>query len=151
MLADLTADAWLAGFIDGEGYFRVAVQQQRAAGAFVPIFGIGLRVDDLPVLRQAQAAFGGRIAIKPAVGRAKPVAQWSVVAKADLRRIVAYLDHFPLRSKKARDYAVWREAVLLYVTHGSRHPDLALLREALDEARVYEEPAEVVELRAVGT
>lgn len=141
MTWDPTADAWAAGFIDGEGYFRIAKQMQRMAGAFVPIFGIGLRIDEVPIITTLHAAFGGSIAYKPAVGAAKPTVQWTVSGKADLMRVVEYLDRFPLRAKKARDYAIWREAVHAYVRAGGRAEQLGPLCEALTEVRRFDDRA----------
>jgi hypothetical protein len=43
----------------------------------------------------------------------------------------------PLRAKKAADYALWREAVMVYLEHGGYHPRLLELRQQLMAGRVY--------------
>lgn len=135
---DPAADAWASGFIDGEGTFNIV--QARAGLALNPRFSVGLRVDELPILRRLQDAFGGTVQLKSAVGAAHPVAHLNLIAKADLRRICDYLDRFPLRAKKARDYAVWREAVAVYERSGWRAPELSVLREELQGGRVFVAP-----------
>lgn len=99
------------------------------------------------MLRNLQAAFGGRILFNARPqGRAaragNPRYLWHVVAKTDLRRLISYFDAFPLRAKKAADYAIWREAVLIYLARGGveTFPELNALRETLRAGRLYIAP-----------
>lgn len=137
---DPRADAWLAGFIDGEGHFCV-----RTDGS--PRFVIQLRADDAAVLETVAEVFGGSLHKRPAHNGA-PGIQWAVVAKRDLAGLVTYLDRWPLRAKKRRDYDIWREAVLVFTAHGRTAPELLTLRAALMEGRAYAPEAEpqIVEL-----
>lgn len=155
---DYSADNWLAGFADGEGSFCINRKYGRngkllAEGSrFYPVFSIGLRADDLAVLDDLRATFGGKLYFNGAretPGRNNaPRYNWLVGKKADLCKLVAYFDAHPLRSKKSRDYAIWRRAVLLYVRHGSPAPELGALREELVEGRVYSDDHEALEAAA---
>jgi hypothetical protein len=102
---------WLAGLIDGEGSFGSTVP--RAAGGFgvCPRFHMRLRLDDRPLLDEiTQTTHIGYVDEdhSPREGNGNPTARWLVVSKANCRGLVILLDRYPLRSKKARDYAVWR-------------------------------------------
>lgn len=136
-------DAWFAGFSDGEACFDI--RRCENGTRHHPRFGIGLRSDDALILERLQAAFGGRLHYsgrKDApwgnVGGIAPQCRWHVVAKADLVKLVEYFDRFPLRAKKARDYAVWRRAVMVYCAAGGRDPRLAALCDAIRSGRVFD-------------
>lgn len=113
---------WFAGLVDGEGHFgiRRAHMQYKSTRYVVYScqFAVSLRADDLPTLTQIQRELGiGKI--RP-VSRSKdpkrvnenPAYRFDVVSKPAAVALVAFFDRFPLRSKKARDYALWRQAVV---------------------------------------
>lgn len=114
---------WMAGFIDGEGCFVIRRQNRKGDyTSYTPEMRLALRDDDRPILEEMRTRTSiGRIykgdcrAAGKSAG-ANMSAAWSVVSKADCLALVAMLDRFPLRAKKARDYAIWREAVLLWAT-----------------------------------
>ena len=56
-----------------------------------------------------------------------------------MRRLVEVFDAFPLRAKKARDFAVWRQAVLVAAAHRQSHgwAGMASLAERLREVRKF--------------
>lgn len=148
-------DAWLAGFADGEASFLIVYTARPGNPAgrrpgLAPRFTLGLRADDVDVLRQLCECFGGRLNFD--IDRGTPRCRWVVQAKADLLGLVRYFERFPPRAKKARDWTLWREAVLLYVDAGgvAAFDELEALRVALGQGRAYAEPAEVVKLRAAG-
>lgn len=143
---------WLAGFVDGEGCFyigRIATTKKGVEYVnYRCAFTIGLRDDDLPVLQQIQATLDmGRIDRKPPRGIGRGwMAVLLIARKADVRRLVDIFDDHPLRAKKARDYAVWREAVLEWHSkpngggvHLGRHDwsRMAQLHEDLKAVRKY--------------
>lgn len=132
-MIDFQRDAWLAGFVDGEGCFTV---DERG----IPRLTIKLRADDLAVLEGLRASFGGGLTVHDAAGARRPVASWHVVSKRDLTALLRYFDRHPLRAKKARDYAIWRQAVILYCSHGRNHPEVLVLRAALMAGRDYDGP-----------
>jgi hypothetical protein len=105
---------WLAGFIDGEGCFEV---YRNAAGWYCCRFTLNVRADDERILLEIQRRAGvGIVQAKRLAHRGdgadrKPQVRWVVINKPDCIGLVALLDRYPLRAKKARDYAIWREAV----------------------------------------
>lgn len=110
---------WLAGFIDGEGCFCISRRNYAASRhqGFNLLFTISLRGDDAAVLAEIHERLGvGHRHTRPALGASKPAAEYRVVDKAGLLRIVDVFDRFPLRAKKAADFALWREAVFHYAT-----------------------------------
>jgi hypothetical protein len=134
-------DSWLAGFTDGEGCF--VFQKYPNDGRIQPRFVIGLRADDTMILERLHGTFGGRLQFKPVYDSSRgssPQCVWYVLAKRDLARLVEYFDRFPLRAKKARDYAIWRQAVSVYCAAGGTDHRLRALREALMAGRVFDGP-----------
>jgi hypothetical protein len=147
---DPRKDAWFAGFTDGEGSFNINLRNV-ARDARTPRFQINLRIDDAPVLEALRVAFGGTICYEAARKNGAPNCCWSVVAKRDLARLIEYFDRFPLRAKKSRDYAIWRQAARVYLEHSASDPRLGVLRDALIAGRCFspgEDPASVEVLDA---
>jgi hypothetical protein len=106
---------WLAGFADGEGCFSILHHKGREA--YHCQFIIGLRDDDTAILREVHARTGlgylrRREVCPSSVKNARAQTYWVVHRKTDCLALVEIFDRYPLRAKKARDYAVWREAVL---------------------------------------
>lgn len=132
---DPREDAWFAGFADGEGYFQLR-RQNKCGWRIEPRFRINLRADDVEVLHRLREAFGGNVRAGKN-GAWSPQAHWLVSAKPELRGLVSYFDRFPLRAKKAHDYAVWREGVLLYCETSGVNPELFLLHDALVAGRAF--------------
>lgn len=106
--------SWLAGFIDGEGCFQIRCHHLNSK--HYPYFNIRLRDDDLDILLKIQEFLNGGTIYRShynadCPGR-KPAAELRLYKEADCLRLVEILDQYPLQAKKARDYAIWREAVL---------------------------------------
>jgi hypothetical protein len=149
VIVDYERDAWLAGFADGEGCFMLVQKRQdvQQGGKIVrydvigvqPWFQLGLRADDHAVLLTLSEVFGGCVNYaRRADGDARRARQiWTVSGKADLQRLVDYFERFPLRTKKARDFEVWRQAVDIYCAEGARDSRLPPLRQALMEGRAF--------------
>lgn len=128
----LRHDAWLAGFAAGEGCFHITPK----SGGHRPVFALALRDDDVAILADLQTAFGGTVRRIAGRGTDRPKADWRVYRKDELLGLVAYFDRFPLRAKKADDFAVWRQAVVAYATRdGALIP---VLRNELQQCRKYE-------------
>lgn len=143
MQEDDTFGHWLAGFIDGEGCFLI--ETTRPSATHYCAFRLEVRADDRPILDEIRERLG--------IGKIRECrrgtyhgAIWAVQNKADCASLVGFLDRYPLRAKKARDYAVWREAVAEWgcVSHGGgrgvnmrRHDwtRMAELRVALRDGR----------------
>jgi hypothetical protein len=142
---------WLAGLIDGEGCFRIQANHSRSHGpkTYATSFALKLRDDDEAILRSIIAVTGiGRYAHdSKGRGTSRPCSIWVVDKRSDCQTLVMLLDRYPLRTRKARDYAVWREAVAEWCNgergnrwHGSRNwSRMEELQGALLAAREYVE------------
>ncbi len=109
---------WLAGFIDGEGSFQIVAFR----GRFDCRFRVKLRDDDRAILEEIVKRTGiGRIKTDAGHGSSKPQAVWKVQNKAECLALVQLLDRYPVRAKKARDYVVWRAAVMLWLEIGQTY------------------------------
>ena len=113
----------------------------------MPIFAIGLRADDVAILELLKETFGGHIIESLPLpllynnGKeyiSKPITEWKIYSKLDLLKIVIYFDKFPLRSKKARDFKLWREAVRIYAKWGRSDSRLPVLQQAIRDGREFD-------------
>ncbi len=124
---DLAREAfsfYLSGLIDGEGHFQLCrfgkCRQPRAE------FILSLRADDRRILDSLRSFWGvGNMAevdsdrykqasaVKDSYRR-NPSVRFFVSKTADLVRVVIpFFEAYPLRAKKAGDFTLWREGVLL--------------------------------------
>ena len=103
---------WLAGFIAGEGCFRIASQKQ--GNWYAPSFHLKLRDDDKAILDECARRVGGRVYRMPAYKTSNPGARWCCQSRADCIALASVLDNYPLRNRKAAEYVVWREALDIY-------------------------------------
>jgi hypothetical protein len=139
---------WLSGLIDGEGCFRIS--KGRSHGRFPQFhcrFSLKQRDDDTSLLAEIveRTGIGGVRYDTSRPGNSKPCAIWVVESKADTAALVALLDRYPLRSRKRRDYAVWREAVAHRAQekrgnrwHGQRDwTAMEDFKRRIEEARLY--------------
>jgi hypothetical protein len=110
-------DPWyVTGFADGEASFTYS-RSGKQMGLY---FGIKLTARDRPLLDRIRDFFGfGFIYdVKPVAATArsgwtKSSAYYRVTRNADLLRIVAHFDSYPLQGNKAATYAIWRQMVEL--------------------------------------
>ena len=149
----ITGD-WLAGFIDGEGSFNIS----HHGGNYQPRFGLKLRDDDTAIIKDIQFFIGvGTVRqskCSPPTSKyyspnARPQIRLDVVGR-DNTRIISILDEFPLRSKKLRDYLIWKNAVEIYSQSlfnrwsdinlkKKRNDELSILKLELENTRKYHE------------
>jgi hypothetical protein len=102
---------WLAGFIDGEGSFMIV---RRTAPCCR--FSLIVRDDDAAIMAEIADRTGfGRLRSVNKKLPDRPCVGWEITSKADALALIDFLERFPLRAKKARDFAFWREAVLLWI------------------------------------
>lgn len=113
--------SWLAGFIDGEGCFMIA-KSTGSLGAYRLQMMVRLRNDDRRVLHEFRELVGAGSVLTDIVrtdasvsANAKPQAMWAISSREGIARLIEILDEHPLRSKKARDYAIWREAAQIWL------------------------------------
>lgn len=110
---------WISGFTDGEGCFKsVCVKNEQYKNhEFASIsFEIGLRADDKDILYGIQKYFGcGKIYFYSKHTNHpydKPIIRFSVQSfKECYHKVIPQFIKFPLRSKKLRDFEIWKEAV----------------------------------------
>lgn len=142
--------SWIAGLIDGEGCFRVHRHTMRKQ--YQPTFSLRLRDDDTSILRWVARRTGiGKIVpnkVDPASG-SKPGVNWITTTKADCVALVRLLDRCPLRTRKMRDYRIWRRAALYWAGHDKsfwrRNPRawrrLGAYKAQIERARIYRGPS----------
>lgn len=102
-------DPWFVGFIDGEGCFTHTWGNKHRT--LYPRFSLCLREDDAAILEALHAEFGGYLykwTPKPSASKRRPTVQWKLQGK-DLPEFIRYLERFPLRTKKAAQFAAWRQ------------------------------------------
>jgi hypothetical protein len=133
---------WLAGFVDGEGSFCISAPRN----AFICKFSLSLRKDDEAVLLECMSQAGvGYVADNKRKQRhtnERPTCRWDVGGKQQCLRLVWIFDRHPLRAKKARDFAIWRKAVIEWNFIDGRRERvdwscMADLRDQLNEGRRY--------------
>lgn len=136
---------WLAGLVDGEGCFHLTTDRTRSVrgrGRRYRVlnfaFTLALRLDDRATLEQARKILGvGNIGVNrrgrgPATSpNAKPLAGLIVQKHDDLRHVVEFFRAYPLRSKKARDFAIWSRALDRFAAAIAATPLLSLSKGAI--------------------
>lgn len=128
---------WLAGFIDGEGYFGI---RQHPKGPFQCVFSLGLRIDDSAILEELHTRTGlGSLYVDRARQRRNPNAEafrvWLIMSKRDCVALIPLLERFPLRSKKRSDFEIWARAVRAWqhVIRNGRNQDWSAIRQLKEE------------------
>lgn len=125
---------WFAGLADGEGCFYIG------GGNVGCQFLMELRADDGQMLEEIRDELGfGRIHYSISDSARTPTCRLEVTRRKDCLSLVHLFDKYPLRSKKARDFAIWRRAVLEH-RMWSRHNSFDQYRLELAEARRYRGP-----------
>ena len=114
---------WLAGFADGESCFLVAWLNREGYRSYSIQFVISLRADDVDLLRQLQAEFGGRVISRPAYNSEEthrnPQCRWRITSRNEVLGLIDYFDKHPLHGQKKHQYTVWREAAIFYYRHAA--------------------------------
>jgi hypothetical protein len=111
---------WFAGFTDGEGCFDI----KPVGEYFICRFTIGLRADDKPLLEEIQSELGGigDLRVQRMRNGAGTQARWEVARKTEVGVLADVFTEYPLRSKKHRDFIIWKQAVGIWLAaqRGSR-------------------------------
>lgn len=135
---DPATGMWVTGLTDGEGCFYAGLnfrEKQTAAGRLVSCveleaqFSVALRADDRKTVEALRPYFGcGVVSFKKSVKDApstkkaglkdpKPQVRFMVRKPSDLLSIVIpHFEMYPLRSKKANDFQVWKTIVSFAVS-----------------------------------
>lgn len=129
-------DAWLSGFLDGEGSFIIR-KMKNSSVSYRFVVNLHMRADEIEIIREISDVFGGSVG-KPRMQKDKPnpFVDWRLSAFDDVISMISYLNKYPLRAKKARDYSVWKNAFKMYyqaiINSGRKNPEW--LTEAMDNA-----------------
>lgn len=113
---------WFSGLFDGEGSFVVFTRPASGRPEYAEYrlaIRIMLRDDDAQVISRIYDHLQvGRISARKANGRSNPAVAITVERVQDLAEVIVPLfDRYPLYSKKAKEYAIWRPLVMRrYVT-----------------------------------
>ena len=114
---------WLTGFADGDGCFYYSPPKKTKQRQLK--FKVYLREDDLDVLELTQAYWGGigRFYGESAKYRSSgyesgPTKGFEVYDLQELLVVVGHFEEFPLLSKKAMSFQIWKDIVDLANEHG---------------------------------
>ena len=134
---------WFAGFVDGEGCFFIKIYPPGSnCRQFPTHLAIQLRDDDLDILLELQQRLQmGTITRNQLVNSpSNPIARWCVATITDCKRLVEIFNVYPLRTKKRRDFEIWRQAVAENCKDVSRRDldKMRYLHDRLKLVRKYE-------------
>jgi hypothetical protein len=137
---------WLAGFVDGEGCFAIS---KGGYNGLRCVFRMAVRADDAAIVEEIHDRVGlGSISRLHEVKGGRPQATWTVTSKADCLALCALFERYPLRAKKARDFEVWKRAVVVWQESKRGYfavpfdwSRMQILREELMTGREYKEMA----------
>lgn len=143
MALDPAFGNWFAGFTDGEGCFAIDralhVRTCRVT-TYRCVFRISLRDDDTAILHEIQEQLGiGVIRTQTPTRNQNPWSAFSVHGKGDCQILRDCFRTHPLRAKKAKDFAIWSQALDCWLAHkrGDSWEDMILLKKELQEVRTY--------------
>ena len=145
---------WFAGFVDGEGCFQLNLTKANPGNPLMmmrPMFKIGQRDDDAQVIFYCREQLGyGNISSRGkqrTFGRnqeytSQPQTWLEVSSKKDFVPFCNLLDE-RLRSKKAEDFLVWKEAIQYGMENGFTEnslywSEMLALKEQLSEGKKYQ-------------
>ena len=122
--------SWFVGFVDGEGSFQVQRSGRLPGGRprnMMPHLQIQLRKDDRALIEDIHRTLGvGRVyevtkrADRVNGKKAADQVMWRCRDIGELVSIIVPLfDTYPLKSKKASEYAIWRCAVMVKWERGN--------------------------------
>jgi hypothetical protein len=121
--------SWLAGFFAGEGHFGLELSDRGSALRPALCITITQRADNTPIIRTIAQYFGGHEPYFTTPTRGKLVATARTRCLEGMAQtMVPFFDHFPLRTKKAAEYPIWREALFLCLEVSRRPPGYTLPR-----------------------
>jgi hypothetical protein len=108
---------WFAGFFDGEGTFIVFTRPCTANPKYSE-YRLGIRVmirdDDAQVVARIKDYLKvGPVSRRRRHGRSNPAIAWTCERVQDLAEVIVPLfEKYPLQTKKAQEFAVWKPLVM---------------------------------------
>jgi len=138
---------WLVGLTEGEGCFIIGKRQDTSY--YYLRFVITLRADDTPILRTIQKTLGFGSVIHRALNyeNAKhgDIARFVVSKNSDLVKLVKLFNTCEFRTKKKRDYEIWKTCVdIRQLRSNCNHPYLSYAYDEVRRIRKYSEPSETI-------
>lgn len=130
---------WFAGFVDGEGSFNISPCSNTKHKRFSIYLQISIRIDDEFVIKEILDRLKiGSIMLRtsPAIWQGCRMAQvrWKVSHLDDILNVIIPLfERYPLRSKKAKEFELWRRAAFIIREHRGEAKDLPEEVESLRE------------------
>ena len=103
-----------SGLIDGEGSFSIIVDKNEARKLNWRVqlkFQIGLHIKDLNLLYQLQQYLDNIGSIH--LVKTRDIVSYSIDSNEDLNKLIIHLDKYPLLTKKAADYILFKKAIKL--------------------------------------
>ena len=126
--------AFFAGFVAGDGSF--VVRPNNAGASWSCGLQVTLRADDTPLVTALRNWSGtGQLSPGAARGGSQPQTTWMIGRQVDCLKVAAILEDSPLLGKKAREFQIWRQAVVVWVARGGADPALEQLAAALRALR----------------
>lgn len=108
--------SWFSGITDGEGCFFIELVKPNKHQNYVKYRGyfcLGLRADDVDVINFMKDELGfGKVYYRHHTKLGNPQFYYKVSTVEDCCKLIKVFDTFPLRSKKLKDYLVWREFIM---------------------------------------
>jgi predicted transcriptional regulator with HTH domain len=134
---------WLAGFIDGEGYFGLVLDNKCWRAEFT----IKLRRDDIEILEEIKIKLGfGRLyeVASYSTDGSNPQAKYTITNARNAARLADILDSHPLRAKKRKDFELWRIGVRELLKPYPDNEYLSELSELMKSERKYKSAPQTV-------
>lgn len=108
---------WFSGFFDGEGSI-ITFTRPCTGRSIYSEFRLGVRIqirddDTQAIVRIQDNLKVGRVSFHPRHGAGNPTVAWTCERIQDLGEVIIPLfDRYPLYTKKAKEYAIWKPVVL---------------------------------------
>lgn len=96
---------WIVGFTDAEGSFHLSGLKN---GPIKPKFSICLNIRDINILNQLQAYFNNMGSISRV--KSNNAAIWTVSGNNDIKTLITFFNKHKLRTKKLREFLLWKRA-----------------------------------------
>lgn len=133
---------WFVGLVDGEGCFSML--QVKPKLRWIARLTIALREDDREVISLLTEKFGGRVnKTNDKRMTHSPSLHWEFNTPFGCYAIIELFGKWPLKSKKKKDFDIWKEAVELWVRSRRKYPPninkMISLYKALKESKVFKE------------
>lgn len=130
-MSEFTPDIawWVTGLTDGEGcFFAYLTHRLRSESGrshahldFDAGYQLALRGDDLQAVREVHRFFGcGKVRWK-VLRKDHPQAVLRIIKLDDLLNVVIpHFEKYPLRTKKGRDFVLWKQTIEFYANQLAR-------------------------------